>query len=168
MDGNFVQFCITDIPVKISDSQFILARREGSKVLKLGSIRMVMDHLPLGENDVISVDGAIYTVSYFKGFHAGPIASDALKDYTLIQRGEKGSQKLLFRVDDFVFGIEKIMGLHNGKVVIQGLSRAIDAKEIQMSAGFRVNKRRMFYGDTLVMHKGRPCIRKEDSYESYR
>lgn len=163
IDGNIISFTIQDVPVVIDENHFVLAARSGSELLKYCSIRRMMDHLRLGENDVVEIDASAYTVGYQGGFYLSNeegvrITSDLISNYKVLEHGKSGAHRILFSAYGHVFDIRNILGTHEGRVAIAGVRQLINPEDMQMSAGFRLNGDRVFFDDHITLWKGRPCM----------
>lgn len=165
-----VYFTVKDVPVRVYPDIFTLASRPGTPLLQIGSVCRAMDHVDLGEGDRVLIDGLPYTVSYYRGFlfkgeHGTTLPSNVVDRYTLITQGNSRAAKLQFKYGEHVFQLFSFLGCMNGKAVLSVNRESVDPGDIQVSAGFNLNKKRVFYGDCLdgaeiIMWRGRPCILK--------
>ena len=173
-DGVPVYFTVQDVPVRVYADKFVLARRPNSPILELRTVCRMMDHLPLGEGDVVDVQGHQYTVSYYRVFRlvgtSGQLLpSNVVESYKLLSIGTTSCSKLQFRYGECVFQIPSILGCIGDKVVLAGCRVPVDVEAIQVGAGFLRGKRKVFYGDIVdghevIMWRGRTCLHKEEGY----
>lgn len=178
LDGSFVTFTLEDIPIKIYDTQFILANRPNSPVLLTESICRMLDHLPVGEGDVVQIDGSEYLLTYLKGFtfvrasDSAILPAHLVNHCTLISTGTSSTAKIQCKCQGRAFPILGILGAYEGAAFIPGLSEPVDPRLIQLSAGFAYRKQSFFFGDEidghpLILWRGCPCIQRGDEHIEY-
>lgn len=172
--GDPFYFSVADVPVKVYPDMFILAARSGTPILRASTIGRAMDHMQLAEGDQVLIDGKRYILGYHRGFtfrgDSGIIIpSNAVESYKLMQMDIGEKSKFQFKYRDSVFQLPSLFGCVEGKAVLSiGCMRA-DPQDIQVSAGFTCNKKKIFYGDILdggevIMWRGRPCVQREGYY----
>ena len=180
LTGELYSFSISDVPTRISATEFILALKPDSPILLSKHIMRGLDIDNLFEGDIISSGGEKYVVNYMRGFRA---------------TSEKGELKYLYEFDDYeVIGnvftmdfpiraplrktmvfkyrnskiqIKDITGIYKGYVVVKGLTVKLDPTELQQEAGFSYKGDTVFFGDLIEgcpvhLYKGRLVIQKAD------
>lgn len=172
--GEPFYFSASDVPVSVYPDMFILAACPGTPILRTSTIGRAMDNLSLAEGDQVLVDGRKYTLGYHRGFvfiggSGILIPSNAVNSYELIQLDIGAKSKFQFKYRDSVFPLSSLFGCTGDKAVLAVGCMQVDPQDIQVSAGFTYNKKKVFYGDILegsevIMWHGRPCIKKEGCY----
>jgi len=163
-----VIFSVTEIPVRISDDEFILALRKDSPILRLSTIVRGADSHDLFEGDTIRIGDVCYKISYSCGFVAISddkqiIQLNELGDYTRESYGIYGNRSLAYKVREELICLSNIIGAYDGFAIINKFKDKTDPSEFQQDAGLTLDKKRLFFGDIykgglLVMKNGRPCI----------
>lgn len=172
--GQVYYFVPGDIPVRVYEDRFILARNPEVPAMLVNTVCRVMDHMDVGEGDVVEIDGTNYTVSYVKGFiltsESGVIIpSNRIETCGIISVCDTPCTKLQFRAGGVTFRIQAFLGCYGNKAVISHVPKLCDIDEIRIGAGFVYQKQKVFYGDTVegyevVMWHGRPCLATEQGY----
>ena len=163
-----------DVPVRIWEDAFILARKPESPILKLHSVVRVMDHNDLGEGDCVLIDGKVYTVRYFRGFYfegadGEKIPSHQVTHCEVFSIGTETLSRIQFRSKNCAFQLYAFLGCYNGKVLVSHDPKPVPPEDIKVSAGFVYLGQKLCYGDMvedkpLIMWHGRPCIKTVDGY----
>lgn len=179
-DGSLYTFSMLDVPMHISENEFVLALKRDSPILLADRIMRGMDILSLFEGDIIESDGIKYVIQYMRGFRACSSDNDIkflyeLKDYSVVgnifnmdfPRKVPLRKKLNFRYRNSKIKLEDITGTYKGYAIVRGITTRLDPCELQQDAGLTYKGNTVFFGDivdgyTLDMYYGRPVIRKPD------
>lgn len=167
-------FTLADAPVRIFEDTFILANRTPSPFLTLSTVVRVMDHLDIGEGDVVSYRGVMCTVTYNRGFQLvsekGTVyPSNCVPSCNVISVGTRPTSQIQFKSPNISFQLYAVLGCYEGKVVTAHDPNPCDPELLQISAGFVYKRQKLFYGDMvdgypLIMWRGRPCVHMEEGY----
>ena len=157
-----------DVPVRIWEDAFILARRPNSPILRLSSLVRMMDHMDVGEGDRVLIDGQEYTARYYRGFYfedadGNKIPSNNVTQCKVFSLGTETMSRIQFRTRTGAFQLSAILGYVNGKVYTAHDRIAFQPEELKVSAGFVYQGQKLCYGDKvdgvpLSMLRGRPVI----------
>lgn len=172
--GNPIIFLPEDVPVRIWEDAFILARVQNSPTLVLDSLVRVMDHMDVGEGDLVLYEGQEYKVTYSRGFQlvnqtGTIIPSNLISNCKVLSVGNKTISGIQFRTDTSAFRIHAFLGIYEGKMVCAHDRKPFTEEQLRVSAGFVYQRQKLCYGDivegkVLTMWRGRPCIHTEDGY----
>lgn len=167
-------FTVQDVPVIVYPNLFLLANRPNTPLLKIDSMCLVMDHLPLAEGDTVRIGGREYVVTYTMGFMfvgkgGDRIPSNVVTSYQLMRVGTTCKAKPLFKYQDMIFKLPAFCGCADGKAVLSFYRELVEIDKIKVSAGITYKKQKIFFGDAfkggeVIMWKGRPCVLREEGY----
>lgn len=180
LNDELYTFSMLDIPIRITEKEFILAMKPRSPILKIDNIMRGMDLPNIFEGDIISGDGVVYLVHYLRGFRASD--SDGIvkhlyefKDIQVISNifntdfpiKAALKKKLLFKYRDRKLKMENITGIYKNHMVVRGITTKLDPSELQQEAGFSYKGNTVFFGDMIEgypveLYYGRPCICKPE------
>lgn len=163
-----------DCPVRIWEDAFILANVPGCPQLLLNSVVRVMDHMDIGEGDVVEYRGQVYTVTYFRGFqlmgdNGVTIPSHLVSACRVLSVGTESRASIQFRTERSAFRLHAFLGVYEGKLVCSHDPQLVEPHELKISAGFVYQRQKLCYGDIvegypLMMWRGRPCINTPEGY----
>lgn len=161
-------FLPSDIPVLIWENEFILAQRLDAPPMRLDTIVRMMDHLDVGEGDVVWYNKDVYTVEYSRGFQLCNssgivIPSNQVEACDILAYGQKTTSVIQLKNNEQAFRINSLLGVFEGKAFAAHCMKPFDPLELKMSAGFVYMSKKVCYGDIvdgheLIMWRGRPCI----------
>ena len=176
VSGSWVQFTLQDLPVPISDSQFILMSKPQSPILLLKTVRRGDTETGLYEGDVISFNNQEWLICYERGFYA--INShfvimhfNNLTDWKLVGTNTtkmsdinlKLKSRHMFKYRNCYFRLNDIVSAVDDKLILKTFADPIDISEISQECGISYNKQRLYLGDKIHgspirLHKGRLCV----------
>lgn len=179
LTGELYTFSMLDIPMRISNKTFVLARKPNSPIMRLDDITRGMDIPGLFEGDIIKANGKEYLINYMRGFRASSSDSvaylDELEDYQVIGNIYTNEfpikcallRKIVYKYRDNKIKIDDITGIYNGYAIVRGVTDRLCPDELQQDAGFTYNNTKVFFGDivegeVLTMYCGRPVINVND------
>lgn len=181
-DGEPYHFSLQDIPVLINRDEFVLLNKPGSPRLNMWQIRRGDEEYDLYDGDLISMHGDTWVVCYERGFYAINEAReikylDQLRNYEFLSGSwdvptpvpVEYKKKHKFKYKDFIFGIDNIVGMHEGKIMIRTFDYPIDAAEVQQECSLSYGDEKLYFGDmvqgcTVELYKGRVAICKNGDY----
>ena len=172
--GTPVIFTVDSVPVRITEDKFILANRPDSPILYINSTVRVMDNMDVGEGDTVRIGDKVCTVQYVRGFQfvsesGATFPSNTVKSCELLDVGMKSVSAVQFHSPNAAFRLRAFLGMYNGKVVTAHDPIPCASSMIRVSAGFVYQRQKVCYGDevdghTLIMWRGRPCIRTREGF----
>lgn len=172
--GNPHIFTTMDVPVRVWEDSFILANVKDSPVLLIDSVVRMMDHLDVGEGDMVLYHGRQCTVSYNRGFQLtndkGTVhPSNQVMACELLSIGDKTMSPICFQSKNATFRIRAFLGVFDGNVVTAHDPLPCRPSDVRLSADFVYQRQKLYYGDLveghpLIMWRGRPCIQSDGGY----
>lgn len=159
--GEFVNFTLYDLPIKVSDSTFVLLSSPGTPILKYDLILRGDNDSNLYEGDIISYDDTLWVICYERGFYAISV------DYTTMSLPDKDikvvgnyfdtdfpvrintKKKHLFKHKDIVFRLQDIVGGYDNKLIVRSISDPISPDDVQQEVCARYDKKRIYLGDIV-------------------
>ena len=176
VNGNWIQFSLEELPVPISDSQFVLMKKPQSPILTLKSIRRGDPDTGLFEGDVVQYNDCEWLICYERGFYA--ISSNFvityfqnLTNWKLIGTNEtkmsdinlKLKSRHMFKYRNCYFRLNDIVSAVDDKLIVRTFANPISTDEISQECGISFEKRRLYLGDKINnspvhLHNGRLCI----------
>ena len=163
-----------DVPVRIWEDAFILARRPGTPLLQLNSVVRVMDHLDVGEGDGVLIDGVEHIARYYQGFYferpdGTKIPSNLVTQCEVFSIGSETQSRIQLRSRSGAFRIFAFLGFFEGKVLTAHDPSPFYPEELRVGAGFVYQGQKLCYGDQidgspLLMWHGRPVIKVPEGY----
>lgn len=172
--GNPYLFEPADVPVRIWEDAFILARRPGTPLLQLNSVVRVMDNLDVGEGDCVLIDGVKHITRYYRGFYfEGPdgdkTPSNLVTQCEVFSLGTETQSRIQFRSRSGAFQIFAFLGFFEGKILTAHDPSPFYPNELRIGAGFAYQGQKLCYGDVLdgtplIMWHGRPVIQTPEGY----
>lgn len=175
LKGEPVLFDVTDIPVKISETTFVLAAKPDTPIMWANTISRGTEDGSFFEGDVVKYNDICYRIIFNRGFKAVTAEKEEVRYLREIQGAEvisygaSSASSLVYRARGRSFLLGDIIGAYSGFALVSTLKEKVDPVEFQQDAGFSVCRNRLFYGDPyngswLVMKSGRPCVRVDGEY----
>ena len=176
-EGDLYTFSVRDVPMHISDKEFVLALKRDSPILKSDVIMRGTDVGDLFEGDIVESDGIKYVVQYMRGFRLCSANNDIkflyeLKNYKVVgniftedfPRRVPLRKKLCFRYRNSRVKLDDITGVYKGYAIVRGITSKLDPCELQQDAGLTYKGNTIFFGDIVdgqivYMYYGRPVIK---------
>lgn len=182
------QFYVSDIPVFIDSTEFILLYKHRSPKLSAAEIHHGCAEYSVFEGDVILADGEKYLVQYSGGFYAISLAKvvrtlysfksiEKIAEYDTTDFAGmfKGNNKHLFKINNTVFPMRDIVCGSGNSIYLLSYPEELPADRIQQFCRFFYRDKKLFLGDsvqgaTIKMAGGRVVIEKEDGnlFDLYR
>lgn len=163
-----------DVPVRIWENAFILARRPNTPILQLNTVVRVMDNSDVGEGDCVLINGKEHITRYYRGFYfedtdGNKIPSNMVAQCEVFSLGTETKSRIQFRSQSGAFQIFAFLGFVEGKILTAHDPHPFYPTELRMSAGFVYQGQKLCYGDLidgrpLLMWRGRPVIETPEGY----
>lgn len=167
-------FNIADVPVRITETTFVLANVPDSPILMLESVVRMLDHMDVGEGDVVLFRRQEYVATYNHGFqftnnNGTVFPSNQVDACEVLSVGTQTMSPIRLKSPNNAFRLPAILGIYEGKIITAHDPVPCSPEDLQVSAGFVYQRQKVYYGDIidgepLVMWHGRPAIKTPDGY----
>lgn len=170
--GDVYQFDVSDIPVRIRETSFVLMNKPGSPILWTSPITCFTEYKDIWEGDILEHDGVLYAVIFQdsayilqdKNGNTLPLDTENCTKVSTIY--EDDSWKLEFETPAFKFNRVKfylfdILGSYGDKCRIKKVKELVDPHEFQQYS--RMDD--MYFGDIMqgfpvCLRNGLVCLNK--------
>ena len=171
--GSSYTFSILDIPVYLSNTEFILIKKDNSPILLGNTIRIGDEESGLYVNDIVKKNGVEYLISYERGFYG--ISRDYVRCYLSDLSDCKyvgtydtmdfdipvqKKKRIRFKYKTTIFTLHDIIGCFENKLLLRLDKTPVDPKLCQQEVGIYYKGKRLYLGDktdqgTIIMQDGR-------------
>lgn len=174
--GALYTFTLADIPTYINKHDFVLLNKEDSPILNGNSISIGANNFDFYTGDIVSYDNVNYLISYERGFYG--INENYVRVYLGTLKGCEvvgnihntefpislmKKTHLRFKYKNTVFTIRDIVGMYEGKLLLNKMKDCIDPNECKSDVGVKCEGKRLYLGDsvgqtTVTLCDGRVCL----------
>lgn len=180
LNGDWHTFTMEDLPVAVSDKEFVLIGKQGSPRLRLDTIRRGDLESSLFEGDIFVAEGMTWMTCYERGFYA--ISTEynirylyTFNDFEISDMSYEDfpvpisfREKNLFKFKDTIFRLEEIVGCYKGAILLRCISNTVYVEDIQQECCLTYKGKRVYLGDVIEgakveIHGGRITLCKNDT-----